>query len=481
MRGPSRVSRPTNTARPARAHWLELADGWAPLALVVICTLWAAVQLYFVAVMEEPPSGYEVERVAKMIAQDRGFSLPNDHRWLFVPAPGASATAWVDPVYAYALAGMYSTFGERAPEVALSLNIAAAVACFMLLFQLVQRFGGAFVAVIAVALLALHPWFRTITLGLNTATWAAFLVTLSALLMMRVLEKPTVLRALILGACSGITALTCSSTLLFIPAIAVLVVAAAPGRLPRRIAIASTGFVVACATVAPWTARNLHEFGEFVPVRTGMGQLAHVGTVMLGSTIAPESVNLPVHPGWYASTPRAAVRAAAGTDGRNALEYAQGQFYRRAPPPGFDQMNEAQRDRALLDIARDYVLENPLLTAVLGVFKLELFARRMGTMGVWILLVAYVSLLLLYRERKVLALGTLVIVYALPFALFITYFHRYRLPIEPLVVALATVGSARLAAWVAARRATTFNPRRWSLPGAAIRPATGMRGTTAAR
>jgi len=481
MRKPARVSRPASAAHSSRAHWLELADGWAPLALVVICTLWAAVQLYRVAAMEESPAGYELERVSRMIAQDRGFSLPNDHRWLFVPQPGVSATAWVDPVYAFALAGMYSTFGERAPEVALSLNVAAAVACFMILFQLVQRFGGAFVAVIAVTVLALHPWFGTVALSLNTAMWAALLITLTALLLLRVIEKPTLFRALTLGVCAGVTALTCSSTLLFIPVIAILVFTLTPGRVPRRVVIAVTGFLVACATVAPWTARNWLEFGEFVPVRTGAGQLAHVGTVMLGSTVEPESAVLRVHPGWTASTPRDAVFTGASTDGRNALERAQGQFYRITPPPGFDEMNEAQRDRALLDIARDYVIDNPLLIAVMGVFKLELFARRTGTLGVWVLLVAYVSALLLYRERKVLALNVLVLVYALPFALFITYFHRYRVPIEPLVVALATVGSARLAAWIAARQATTFNPRRWSLPGATIRPAAGMRGTTGAR
>jgi hypothetical protein len=481
MRSPARVSRSARAAGATRPSWLEFADGWAPLALVVICTLWAAVQLYRVAAIEETPSGYEVERVAKMIAQDRGFSLPNDHRWLFVPQPGASATAWVDPVYAFALAGMYSAFGERAPEVALSLNVAAAVACFMLLFQLVQRFGGAFVAVIGVAILALHPWFATVTLSVNSATWAALLITLSALLLMRAIEKGTVFRALALGVCAGVTALTCSSTLLFIPVIAIFVFMLTPGRTTRRLGLATVSFVMACATVAPWTARNMLEFGEFVPVRTGMGQLAHAGTVMLGSTVVLESAHLPVHPGWTAPTPREAVQISARTDGRNALERAQGQFYRLAPPPGFDEMNEAQRDRALLDIARDYVIENPLLTAVMGVFKLELFARRMGTVGVWVLLIAYLSGMLLYRDRKVLALGALVLVYALPFALFITYFHRYRVPIEPLVVALATVGLARLAAWIAARRATTFNPRRWSLPGATIRPGAGMRGTTATR
>ena len=122
-----------------------------------------------------------------------------------------------------------------------------------------------------------------------------------------------------------------------------------------------------------------------------------------------------------------------------------------------------------------------MLTAVMGVFKLELFVRRMGGMGTWLLLAAYVSLLLLYRERKVLALGTLVIAYALPFALFIAYFHRYRMPIEPLVVALATVGFARLGAWAASRRAVTFDPQRWSSSATTMRPANRMRGTTAAR
>lgn len=477
----ARNSQSARPALPARTNWLELADGWAPLALVVVCTLWAALQLYRVAAMEEAPSGYEVERVARMIAQDRGFSLPNDHRWLFAPHPGVSATAWVDPVFAFGLAGMYSTFGDRAPEMALSLNVAAAVACFLVLFQLVQRLGGAFVAVVAVAVLALHPWFATVTLSINSATWAALMVALVALLLMRVLEKPTIPRALMLGMCAGAMALTSSSTLLFVPVIAVLIFALTPGRLPRRAGLAIASFLVACITVAPWTARNMLEFGEFVPVRTGMGQLAHVGTVVLGSTVHPESAELPVHPGWTASTPREAVRMSARTDGRNALEFAQGQFYRITPPPGFEAMNEAQRDRALMGIARDYVIENPLLMAVMGVFKLELFARRMGSTGVWLLLVAYLSVMMLYKERKVLALGVLVLAYALPFAVFIAYFHRYRAPIEPLVIALATVGVARLAAWIGARRATAFSPRRWSPPGATIRPAAGMRGTTAAR
>jgi hypothetical protein len=435
--------------------------------LVAICAIWAFMQLHALLGMQEPPRGYETEGVARSLADGHGFSLPNDHRWLTDPGPGYGATAWVDPIYAGVLGGAFVLLGEKAQSVMVVTNIAAGVGCLVLLFFVVRSIAGPVTALLGVGLLVFQPWFGTVALGLNNSTWGAFLITLVALLTLRAMEKPSVHLAAALGLCMGVAALTCSSTLVFLPVVPLVILAGAGAAFAMQARAAVVTLVVACAVITPWTLRNAAALDEFIPVRTGAGQLAHVGVVMLAATVEPASTQLAVPPEWRASGPRDAVRQAAGTDGRNALERAQRSSFDRSPPAGYASMNEAQRDKTQLQIARDYALGNPVLSAQLGVYKLEQFARRLGRLGLWTLLAAVLAGVFLLRDRRVLAISVLVAAFALPFAIFIAYFHRYRIPIEPLVAALACIGGARLAEWAAALVRRT-NGATFGIPGSTV-------------
>jgi hypothetical protein len=243
----------------------------------------------------------------------------------------------------------------------------------------------------------------------------------------------------------GVTALTCPSTLIFVPLIVGIAVAYGGPALASRLRDAGLVALLAVLVIAPWSLRNFNALGAWVPVRTGAGQLAHVGLVALGETIAPDNADdVPAIP-WRESSARAAVWRAAGREGRRALEAWQlerleSEIAARAPG-----MNEAERDATLMSEARHYAATHALPLARLAIYKLELFARRAGTPGTWLILVAFIASLCMWRDRRVLGIAALLAAYALPFAVFVAYFQRYRSPIEPLVVALACTGAVSLA------------------------------------
>lgn len=85
----------------------------------------------------------------------------------------------------------------------------------------------------------------------------------------------------------GLTALTHAGTSLFAPISALMFLAS--GKPGKEVWQCSLAVVFAAAlVVSPWTLRNYFTFGEFVPIRTGVGFMFYLGNSALADTFKPK-------------------------------------------------------------------------------------------------------------------------------------------------------------------------------------------------
>ena len=213
--------------------------------------------------------------------------------------------------------------------------------------------------------------------------------------------------------------------------------------------------LTATLLVAPWTVRNYLVFGEFVPVRTGLGHLAHIGTTGLSKTFAPERSANPRagavsvlrtlrcrgEPSW---------RGLAREAHRRLLQVWQWEDMAAQLGPGVEVLNEAQKDQWLIGEAKAFVIANPLLTAQLGVAKLWSFLclgwPRGSPIGA-VLTVFGLAMcsVLAFREQRLLIPLAMALAYIAPFVIITPLFSRYRYPIEPVIAVLIGVSLAHVA------------------------------------
>ncbi len=383
--------------------------------------------------------GFEAEAVARSLLAGHGFAFPIDDAWLFWndEAETYVPTAWVDPLQTLIHAAALGLLGEQAGYAILTLAILATAGAAWILAGTAARHLHPLAAPLAVlVLLGAVAHTPLVTLSASLAMLGV------SLLLRQMLEARRGWRA---AACTGgvlgFTLMLWSALqpwLLLVPGL---------WGWRTRLRDGVVVGVVALAVVTPWMLRNVLVFDTFVPFRTGGGQILHLGTVGLGGTIAPQTVVDP--PPWQAATAFEAVTRVLGDStfsrDRARLEAWQHERLRRAL--GNDPMaNEAERDAWLRREALAYILENPGLTAALGVAKLWALlvhtpgSRRLagitpGAVAAFLALLALLPWRWCWRARLVAAVPLLA--YGALFVLITPYFYRYRMPVEPLVAFLA--------------------------------------------
>jgi len=282
--------------------------------------------------------------------------------------------------------------------------------------------------------------------------------------MLNFLEKPSYRRSGALGLVLGLTALACPSAMLFIPVTAIAVAVWGWRKLGPTVPQALMVLIVASLTILPWTARNYLVFGKFIPVRNGSGQITFVSMVAAAGTVAPDKLRSHVKPPWNARTPREAVVRTTGNHRPNlarrmALERFQKDYANDIAPTEFTTMNESQRDAWFLQETKAFMVANPVLSAKLAIANFEVFIRtgeafyRLGALltgGVCLL--AVLGGLLARKTPAVLTLALWAGTYIGPFLMITPYFYRYRAPIEPLLVVLATFAVFRVSEMVSHKR-----------------------------
>jgi hypothetical protein len=219
--------------------------------------------------------GWEMGRVARALATGRGYADP------FLGRTGP--TAWVSPLYPLLLAAIFKLFGvysNIAALVTLALNCFFSALVTLTTFAIARRSFNERVAVWAAWLWALYPP------SMQFATRSIWETTLSTLLLSCAMvvtlklrgvgqEPETGLRNwLLLGLLSGLLALSNPSTLLFLLACGVWILAAPHSR---NIFGATLAVALCLVMVAPWMLRNQRVFHHFIPMRTNAGAEFYLG------------------------------------------------------------------------------------------------------------------------------------------------------------------------------------------------------------
>lgn len=386
--------------------------------------------------------GWESYIVAQSLAKGEGYSFPSNKRWLYdyVVDGNYHPTAWVDPLYSYLLGGLIWFFGENHQIAAAILNVALFLLIFFAFYLLIEKMLTPKWALFGVCLLAFSD-FSSLPSRMNNTLLASLLIIVSALALISYLKDSNASRASILGLSLGITVLACPSAQFFIPITIVCIIFWQKKKIRSATLHSVLVASLAALIMSPWVIRNYMVFDEFIPTRNGAGQITFIGVIGTGGAVDPESVRSDVKPFWSANSAREAVFKIQqqGTYRDQLEEIFQPDYAKELAPEDWSLMNEAQRDKWFLSETKKYLFSNPLLTAKLGLAKLELFSIIMGSFGLGILIIAFFGAVSNLRSAELSTLALWVASYIGPFILVISYFPRYRAPIEPLLIFFAVL------------------------------------------
>ena len=267
-------SRWLNTARQIRfwnLHPLSLRVRliWCSLLVVILLSNIWKLQGHW-----RGSQGWEIEWIARSIASGNGYSFDARHRWLFEPVESDQyfPTAWKEPVYPLMLGMAFRFFGDYGKLVIQIFQMICIFLTCITSYYVGKRIFNEWTGLLAGSLLALFPagWYIAHNY-LDNASLAGLLVSVTPLLILWCLERPSVKRGIVLGLFLGSTVLTIAPALLFAPISVLLILYAGgtPGLVRWKTALSVVLTVV--LLLLPWMIRNYKVFGHFVPVRNAFG------------------------------------------------------------------------------------------------------------------------------------------------------------------------------------------------------------------
>jgi 4-amino-4-deoxy-L-arabinose transferase-like glycosyltransferase len=185
---------------------------------------------------------------------------------------------WVTLLAGVAEAGGRSVWAHQVTGLVIGLGV-------VLVAGLVgRRYAGRSVGVAAALLAAVYPGFWVLDVQVLSEPLGLLVVGVLMLVLADLWERPTIARAVLAGATTGVLALVRAEQF------ALLVIAVIPPLLlnprltaRRRLAAAAAATLATLAAIAPWTAYNLDRFEEPVFLST------NGGTLLLAGNCAPST------------------------------------------------------------------------------------------------------------------------------------------------------------------------------------------------
>lgn len=409
-----------NLKRWREKHWL--------VAIFVIAVLLrAAAALYMGDRIEILPGIHDqisYDALAKSLVAGKGFQFP-ENWYPFTPAE--TPTAHWSFLYPPFLAGVYQLFGYHPLSARLIQGVIAGVMTSLLVFLIGSRLADRRAALIGAALTAVYGYFVYYNAALMTETFFIIFVLASLYVALLLRERPTLLRWVLLGLCLGLATLLRQTMLLVIPVMLVWLWWELRGR--ARLWQLAVAPIVITLLILPWTLRNQHVYGQFLPLNSNAGYALYASLhPQLGTDWRNDNVVLPV-------------------------------------PDELQGLNEAALNSALTRKAVGFVLEDPGRIFLLTVDKATEYFRfwpssdsslvsnitRTLSFGLYLPLMILGLLLSLPQWRKYLPLYLLLGIHTA--AHLISWpAPRYRLTADALLMPLVGLAVFVLWRWVSERR-----------------------------
>jgi 4-amino-4-deoxy-L-arabinose transferase-like glycosyltransferase len=213
--------------------------------------------------------GWEMGRLARSLAQGRGFSSPTDL--------DSGPSAWTAPLYPYILAGVFKLFGIYTPVSAwciLTFNsIFAALTCWSL-YRIAECVYNPWVARGTAWTWALFPYliYWPVRVVWETS-FTTFLVTVALLVAIRMADGARYREQLLFGLLWGLIALSNTAVIILLPFFLAWMIFAKQTKslsLKNRLAGPALSVLVLILCLTPWTIRNYSAFGRFIFVRDNL-------------------------------------------------------------------------------------------------------------------------------------------------------------------------------------------------------------------
>jgi hypothetical protein len=360
-------------------------------------------------------------------------------------------SAYTQPLYGFFLVPLYWIFDRSWVTVGLA-QIAVAAATALVVFELGRRFVSPRAGLLAALVFTLEPYLVWHDVHMNREILDQLLAAAVVLLTLALVERPSLLRGLALGAVCGLAVLG-NVRLLLLP----LLVAGFALVCARRAALvpALAALLAAAVVVLPWAIRNRASVGCFTLTTDSRALWKANNPATLRTLESGKWIDdVPGIPG-APPTPQDAGDLYARTGQVvDTNECAQMRFYRRR---ALDFIGDHPSEKAKLAGVAARMLWQPSVTRTEGRRGRGTF---LDTARTWIepayMVVLYVLAVvgMLFLPRRLTALALLLLAYDTLAAMLFAGETRYRVPWDFLIALGAGAGVLALASRWSAARAT---------------------------
>lgn len=201
----------------------------------------------------------------------RALSILNGKGYSFNNKP----TAVKPPLYSIFLAGIYRIFGHNYLYVRIIQSIIGAFTC-LVIYLLARDSLGRIVGILSATLSIFYPVFIKSSVHLLTECLIILIISLIGLYILKLSQSNKLKDAVLLGLLMGISLLTRSAMLFFIPVILLLIVfdwilVRRQIKYPILIAVMVTSVLI----ISPWLIRNYIIYRAFIPGGTQAGEVLY--------------------------------------------------------------------------------------------------------------------------------------------------------------------------------------------------------------